>query len=113
MAQMLETHDWVAGALCADDPPDALFVRGAAQRKARTRCAACPVRLDCLADALQWKSDFGVWGGLTERERRALRRGFPMVEDWKQWLFTSDEDLAVQLRRSDQVRVLSVVRARS
>mgnify|MGYP002724577307 FL=1 len=104
-------ESWVARALCADDPPDSLFVRGAAQRQARQRCLGCPVRLECLAEALQWKSDFGVWGGLTERERRALRRRYTCVTDWFDWLLTSDEKVAVELRTTSTPRVLALVRA--
>ncbi len=110
MAQPAVNHDWVAHAVCAADPPDALFVKGAAQRQARERCNACPVKLECLADALQWQCDFGVWGGLTERERRAIRRRFPDVENWREWLRSSDEELAVELRESESPRVLSLVR---
>lgn len=102
--------NWVADALCADDPPDSLFVRGAAQRQARQRCLACPVRLECLADALQWECDFGVWGGLTERERRALRRRYPSVADWGHWLLNSEELVAIELRTTTTPRVLALVR---
>ena len=91
--------NWVADALCADDPPDSLFVRG-----------ACPVRLECLADALQWECDFGVWGGLTERERRALRRRYPSVADWGHWLLNSEELVAIELRTTTTPRVLALVR---
>lgn len=95
-----DPNEWVVEALCAGDPPDALFVRGAAQRKAKQRCVDCPVRLECLADALQWRCDFGVWGGLTERERRTLRRKFSSVDNWLDWLTNSDDDVAVQIRRA-------------
>lgn len=105
-----DDHSWVARASCAGDPPDALFVRGAAQRTAKQRCLGCPVRLECLADALQCACDYGVWGGLTERERRAIRRRFPEVDDWLGWLETSDEALAVELRITEFPRVLALVR---
>ncbi len=110
MAQPAVDHSWVAEAKCAGDAPDALFVRGSAQRQARQRCMGCPVRLECLADALQWQCDFGVWGGLTERERRAIRRRFPEVENWRVWLETSEEEVAIELRRSQAPRVLALVR---
>lgn len=76
---------WTARASCGAGKvvPDALFVEGAAQRDARSVCAACAVRLECLADALDSRADFGVWGGMTERERRALRRRRPEVECWR------------------------------
>ena len=54
--------------------PDQLFVRGAAQRKAATICRHCPVLMQCGADALDNRVEFGVWGGMTERERRQLLR---------------------------------------
>ena len=52
--------------------PDALFVQGAAQNRAKAVCVGCAVRTECLADALDNRVEFGVWGGMTERERRAL-----------------------------------------
>jgi WhiB family transcriptional regulator, redox-sensing transcriptional regulator len=75
---------WTARAACGVGKvaPDALFVEGAAQRDARSVCQACDVRIECLADALDSRADFGVWGGMTERERRALLRRRPEVEDW-------------------------------
>ncbi len=75
---------WTARAACGVGKvaPDALFVEGAAQREARSVCGACDVRLECLADALDSRADFGVWGGMTERERRALLRRRPEVESW-------------------------------
>jgi WhiB family redox-sensing transcriptional regulator len=42
----------------------------------------CPVRTECLADALDNKVEFGVWGGMTERERRSLLRRRPEVTSW-------------------------------
>ena len=103
-------HSWVVRALCAGDPPDALFVRGAAQRHAKQRCLGCPVRIECLADALQCGCDYGVWGGLTERERRAMRRRFPAVDNWLEWLETSDELVATELRLTEFPKVLALVR---
>ena len=54
-----------------------LFVQGAAQNRAKAVCMRCPVRTECLADALDNRIEFGVWGGMTERERRALLRRRP------------------------------------
>ena len=84
MTVMTQDASWVSGAACAVTtlPPDALFVEGAAQREARAVCTGCPVRLECLADALDNRMDFGVWGGMTERERRALLRRRPEVQSW-------------------------------
>ena len=66
--------------------PDELFVQGAAQNRAKVVCATCPVRTECLADALDNRVEYGVWGGMTERERRALLRRRPEVRSWRQVL---------------------------
>ena len=102
---------WASRALCAQEEPDALFVQGAAQRQVRSRCFACEVRLECLADALTSEANFGVWGGLTERERRALLRHCPQVTDWWDWLNNSDSELAQELRSPRTPQVLARVRA--
>src|SRR3954469_19678902 len=78
--------DWTARAACRDIDPDELFVQGAAQNRAKTRCFGCVVRTECLADALDNRVEFGVWGGMTERERRALLRRRPEVTSWRDLL---------------------------
>ena len=85
MTTLVQDGHWTALAECGTGKlaPDALFVEGAAQREARTVCTGCPVRLACLADALDNRMDFGVWGGMTERERRALLRRRPEVRSWR------------------------------
>jgi WhiB family redox-sensing transcriptional regulator len=70
-------EDWASRAACKTDTPDALFVRGAEQNKAKLVCNGCPVRTECLAEALDNQIEWGVWGGMTERERRALLRRRP------------------------------------
>src|SRR5579875_3773573 len=77
------TEDWTTRASCRKEQPDALFVQGAAQNRAKVVCHGCPVRTECLADALDNRTEFGVWGGLTERERRALLRRRPGVKSWR------------------------------
>ena len=79
-------EDWSAQAACRATDPDALFVQGAAQNRAKMVCAGCPVRTECLADALDNQIEFGVWGGMTERERRALLRRRPHVTSWRRLL---------------------------
>lgn len=103
-------EDWTVQALCANADPDALFVQGAAQRKARTKCFSCPVRLQCLAEALNTEANIGVWGGLTERERRAMLRHYENVTDWWDWLQNSPDELARELRECRMPRVLARVR---
>lgn len=77
------TDDWSAKAACRTTDPDALFVQGAAQNRAKAICLGCSVRTECLADALDNRIEFGVWGGMTERERRALLRRRPQVMSWR------------------------------
>jgi WhiB family redox-sensing transcriptional regulator len=76
-------HDWTTMAACNSADPDQLFVQGAAQNRAKAVCMGCPVRTECLADALDSRAEFGVWGGMTERERRALLRRRPDITSWK------------------------------
>lgn len=78
--------DWAALGACRSGNPDALFVQGAAQNRAKAVCLGCPVRTECLADALDNRIEFGVWGGMTERERRALLRRRPDVTSWRELL---------------------------
>ncbi|MEO9222340.1 MAG: WhiB family transcriptional regulator [Mycobacteriaceae bacterium] len=73
---------WMSRAACREVPPDQLFVPGADQRAATAICRHCPVQLQCLADALDRRVPFGVWGGVTERERRALLKSRPDVRSW-------------------------------
>ena len=83
---MTWTDDWAAEAACRTMDPDLLFVQGAAQNRVKLICFGCPVRAECLADALDNQVEFGVWGGMTERERRALLRRRPEVASWKRLL---------------------------
>jgi WhiB family redox-sensing transcriptional regulator len=84
--------DWTTLAACRDVDPDELFVQGAAQNRVKTRCFGCLVRTQCLADALDNHVEFGVWGGMTERERRALLRRRPDVRSWRKLLADAQED---------------------
>ncbi|MCK6212533.1 WhiB family transcriptional regulator [Georgenia sp. EYE_87] len=106
-----EDQTWASRAACAGTEPDALFVRGAAQRQARQLCFTCPVRMECLADALSSNASFGVWGGLTERERRALVRRYPEVDDWQAWLHREDDELIAELRAQRAPRIIARMRA--
>lgn len=77
-----DRQEWVTQAHCREVDPEELFVRGAAQRQAAVICRHCPVVLQCRADALDNRVEFGVWGGMTERQRRALLRKHPEVTSW-------------------------------
>ncbi|MEO3937749.1 WhiB family transcriptional regulator [Dermatophilaceae bacterium Soc4.6] len=80
--------DWAPLGNCVKSDPDALFVRGAAQQQAKLICQRCPVVAECLADALDNTTEFGVWGGMTERERRAMLRRHPRVASW--WILFNE-----------------------
>ncbi|HEX2499250.1 MAG TPA: WhiB family transcriptional regulator [Actinomycetes bacterium] len=78
--------NWASYAACRTADPDDLFVQGAAQNRVKSLCLRCPVRTECLADALDNRVEWGVWGGMTERERRALLRRRPNVTSWRELL---------------------------
>lgn len=80
---------WISRALCRSGDPDGLFVRGAAQREAAAICRHCPVVLECGAEALDNRVEWGVWGGMTERQRRALLRQHSDVVSWVDFLATA------------------------
>lgn len=67
---------WQADALCAQVDPEAFFPeKGGSTRDAKRICGSCDVRAECLEWALENDERFGIWGGMSERERRKLRRG--------------------------------------
>ena len=75
-AQAAGSPDWPEQALCAQSDPEAWFPEaGGSATLAKAICARCPVQAPCLAYALGHPELRGVWGGLSERERRAVRRG--------------------------------------
>lgn len=66
---------WQERANCLGVDPDLFFPeRGASTREAKAVCRGCEVRVDCLEFALAHGEKFGIWGGLSERERRRVRR---------------------------------------
>ncbi len=69
---------WQDRALCAQTDPEAFFpVKGGSTREAKRICLGCEVRAECLEYALSGDERFGIWGGLSERERRRLKRSGP------------------------------------
>jgi WhiB family redox-sensing transcriptional regulator len=70
-----EEQGWQERALCAETDPEAFFPeKGGSTREAKKICTGCEVRAECLEYALANDERFGIWGGLSERERRRLRR---------------------------------------
>ena len=87
-------RSWVLKARCRASDPDELFVQGAAQRRAVVICRHCPVMQQCGADALDNKVEFGIWGGMTERQRRTLLKRHPEVASWADFLNTRNARVA-------------------
>jgi WhiB family redox-sensing transcriptional regulator len=71
----MEDRGWQSRANCMGVDPDLFFPeRGASTREAKEVCRGCVAREDCLEYALDNGEKFGIWGGMSERERRRLRR---------------------------------------
>ena len=66
---------WQDRALCAQTDPEAFFPeKGGSTREAKKVCTRCEVRAECLEYALAHDERFGIWGGLSERERRKVKK---------------------------------------
>lgn len=71
-------QSWYASALCAQTDPEAFFPEtGRSNREAKRICQQCEVQANCLEYALTHGLRFGIWGGLSERERRTAVREAP------------------------------------
>lgn len=82
-------QNWRSAAACAGSNVDLWFAVGAAEHKqAKQVCRGCDVRRECLMYAMEAPVDHGIWGGLTERERRRFRRTSPNNE-WRHTLHPS------------------------
>lgn len=78
--------DWRYQAVCASTDPEVFFPeKGGSTREAKKVCAGCPVREQCLQWAIATGQGFGVWGGMSERERRKYAK--------EQWLPFGSERL--------------------
>ena len=68
-------QEWQDQALCAQTDPEAFFPeKGGSTREAKKVCASCDVKAECLEYALANDERFGIWGGLSERERRRIKK---------------------------------------
>jgi WhiB family redox-sensing transcriptional regulator len=66
---------WTERALCAQTDPELFFPeKGGSTRDPKRVCAACEVRAECLQYALDHDEQFGIYGGMSARERRRLKR---------------------------------------
>jgi WhiB family redox-sensing transcriptional regulator len=76
------SEEWAQFGLCAQTDPEAYFPeKGMSTGAAKQVCQVCPVRSECLEYALDHNERFGVWGGLSERERRPLVRARRVTAD--------------------------------
>lgn len=67
--------EWQELGTCAQTDPDAFYPeKGGSVREAKAVCNRCPVTAECLDYAIRRDERYGVWGGTTERERRAIKR---------------------------------------
>ena len=72
---LFEPLPWMRDARCLSAEPETFFPeKGGSTREAKRICAECHVQRECLDYALANDERFGIWGGLSERERRRLRR---------------------------------------
>ena len=98
----MQREDWTMRAKCRG-MEDALFPDASDQKRARLLCSGCPVRFECLAEALDNRIEWGVWGGMTERERRLLLRQRTDVTSWSSILVGK----AAQTARANGAQSLS------
>lgn len=77
---LLDEDEWHRGANCKGQN---MFTDGAEQNTTKRICRNCPVKLECLAEALDKRIEFGVWGGKTERERRIILKQYPRIDSWR------------------------------
>ena len=98
--------EWMAAGLCTQVDPELFWPEsGHDSRDARAVCGRCPVRVECLDYAFTNRERYGVWGGMSERQRRTLREtgGRPRRPDERVDVVRllaatlSDSQIAVQL----------------
>ncbi|PVC91449.1 hypothetical protein DBP19_16690 [Streptomyces sp. CS090A] len=87
--------EWSSLAACRTDESDVMFLAEPAELRAETVCGGCSVRTECLADALDNRVEFGIWGGMTARERRALLDRRPTVTSWRRLLEAARREYSV------------------
>lgn len=76
LSDFIDRPTWMANAACADHPTSLFYRRTRAQIAAAVAiCRRCPVRIECAGYALATDEAHGVWGGLSEHQRRQIRTG--------------------------------------
>ncbi|GEL48050.1 hypothetical protein CHO01_31660 [Cellulomonas hominis] len=85
---------WADSALCAQVDPDLFFPdKGGPTSEAKRVCRRCEVRVECLYWALEAGERFGVWGGMSERERRAYAQGNGIATGTRNFATVSDGEI--------------------
>lgn len=75
LGRVFKYQPWRDEALCAQTDPDAFFPeKGGSTREAKQVCTRCPVQAECIDEALANNERFGIWGGVSERDRRKILR---------------------------------------
>lgn len=99
------TPHWHMLGNCANSNDEVFFLQGKAQNDAIPICKGCVVQAPCLAEALDNDIEFGVWGGLNERQRRAVKKRRPNVKSWAALLHAAESAHAAEqvLRAIDDV----------
>ena len=70
----IQVPAWMGDAVCAQTDPEVFFPeKGASSHEARRVCRGCDVSRECLEFALRTGQRFGVWGGVSERQRRSMK----------------------------------------
>jgi len=99
----IEMNKWKLKAACSKYDQDAWFPeRGASTRAAKSICRQCDVQEECLEYAVNMGEKFGIWGGLSERERRAIRkkRGITFSREEKNSKAKISKPVDIKVRRS-------------
>lgn len=119
---------WADERACRDEDPETFFPPGRATHmiaRAQRICGRCPVRAECLNEALETEQDFGVWGGLSEFERRRLHgrrpthpvptsRAEELLADPAEFLELAGQDLTpVQIAAALRTNVATVNKVRA
>lgn len=87
---------WEQEAVCRIADSELMFAELGGQRHAKVLCARCSVSVECLAEALDNRIEFGVWGGMTPNERGALLRRRPGVVSWHEALTQARRERALK-----------------
>jgi WhiB family redox-sensing transcriptional regulator len=122
LERLLAARPWMDEALCAQIDTELFFPeKGGSTKEAKRACSLCPVREQCLAQALADREAHGIWGGLSERERRKLVKAEDIPAPSRERVLSTDRLRALhaagmtdgQIAREVDCNTATVQRARS